>query len=98
VRISNTCAGGTHDSGNLPWSSSSRSSRASAWSVLALLTTPQHRGVRRLGQMHRYPGPGQLLGDEPPPGAALHREGHIGPVGETLRSQSRNTTRVAGRT
>jgi hypothetical protein len=38
------------------------------------LAAAGERGVGRLGQMHRDPGRGQLLGNITPPGAPLDRE------------------------
>jgi hypothetical protein len=46
------------------------------------LAAAGERGVRRLGQMRRDPGRGQLLRDIPPPGAPLDRERGILPVSE----------------
>ena len=45
VRISSTCAGGIHDSGNRPSTSSVRSSRASARSVLARFFGPRNAAI-----------------------------------------------------
>ena len=46
------------------------------------LAAAGERGAGRLGQMHRDPGRGQLLGDVPPPGASLDRERGILAAGE----------------
>jgi hypothetical protein len=43
------------------------------------------RGVGRLGQQCRAPGPLQLLDDELPPRAALHRERHVRLAGEAAQ-------------
>jgi hypothetical protein len=46
------------------------------------LAAAGERSIGRLGQMYRYPGRGQLLGDIPPPGAPLDGERGIAVTGE----------------
>ena len=46
------------------------------------LAAAGERGIRRLGQMRRDPGRGQLLCDIPPPGAPLDRERDVITAGE----------------
>src|ERR1022692_854360 len=43
------------------------------------------RGLSRLSQQRGDPGTLQLLGHEPPAGAAFHRERHVIPAGEPLQ-------------
>ena len=75
VRISSTCAGGIHDSGNRPSNSSVRSSRASARSVLARFFGPRNAAISAGSpKCATHPRRGQLLDHIPPPGAALQRE------------------------
>ena len=50
-----------------------------------LLAAARRRGVGRLGQMRLHPGPGQLRGHIPPPGARLERERHIGDAFEPFQ-------------
>lgn len=49
-----------------------------------LLAAPLGGGVRRLGEMGVHASGDQLLDDEPPPGAALDGERHVGAVAEAL--------------
>jgi hypothetical protein len=46
------------------------------------LAAPGEGSIGRLGEMHRDPGRGQLLGDVPPPGAPLHRGRDVVAPGE----------------
>jgi hypothetical protein len=46
------------------------------------LAPAQRGGVGRLAEVRGDPGRGQFLGDIPPPGAPLHREGDVGTAGE----------------
>jgi hypothetical protein len=46
------------------------------------LAAASERGIGRLGDVRRDPGPGQLLRDVPPAGAPLQRERHVVPAGE----------------
>jgi hypothetical protein len=59
--------------------------RVAAVGLRVSLAAPQRRRIRRLGHMRHHPRTGQLLGDIPPAGAALHRELHLGSSGEPPR-------------
>jgi hypothetical protein len=59
------------------------------------LTAPGEGGVSRLSQVRRDPGRGQLLGDVPPAGASLQREGDVFTAGEPR--QPRAQVRTIGR-
>jgi hypothetical protein len=50
-----------------------------------LLTTPRGGGIGRLGQVRHHSSTAQLFHHVPPPGAALHRELHIGHTVETAQ-------------
>jgi len=59
------------------------------------LAAPGESGIRRLGDVRRDAGPGQLLRDVPPAGAPLQRERDVIPAGEPR--QPRAQVRAAGR-
>jgi hypothetical protein len=52
------------------------------------LRSPGIRDSRRIGQMRREAGPLQLLDDEAPAGAALHRKRHLTLVSEPAQELS----------
>src|ERR1700677_240560 len=49
---------------------------------------PQHGRIRRFGPVPLHAGPSELLGHEPPPGAALQRERHLTPPGQRFQPAS----------
>ena len=97
LRISSTCAGGIHDSGNRPSNSSVRSNRASARSVLARFFGPRNAAISA-GSPRCTPTPAaassSLTYRHPVQPSSANS---ASPSGQCSASQPRNVFRVAGR-
>jgi hypothetical protein len=83
ARVSRTCSGGIHDSGQPPVGQQfPQQPGVGAVGLRPPLRAAQRGGVRRLGQVRGDAGPVELLDHVPPAGARLHRPAHIGAAGE----------------